>query len=256
MRRCLRLPAHLHPRDRLDDAPRRHGRDQQLGAEAGQRIVDGVGDGGGRGDGAALADALLAEARVGRRRLHVQDADLRHLGGAGQQVVGERGGQRLGLRVEAHLLVERRADALRRAAPDLAVDDHRVDQRAAVLDHDVVEDLELAGLGIDGDDGGMRRIAERAGVALGLVARLTSRPPGSTSGGRSCGRRYQVRATSATAMRPDGPTTSPASRRTSSGLACSRPAPIFSTRAASSSQAAATAPPAMIMQREPQVPVE
>ena len=146
------------------------GRDQQLDAEAVQRVVDGVGDGGGRGDGAAFADALLAEARVGRGRLHVQDADVRHLGRAGQQVVGERGGERLALRVEAHLLVERGADALRRAAADLAVDDHRVDQHAAVLDHDVVEDLDLAGLGIDGDDGGVRRVAEGAGVALGLVA--------------------------------------------------------------------------------------
>jgi len=32
---------------------------------------------------------------------------------------------------------------LRRAADDLAVDDHGIDQHAAVLDHDVVEDLEL-----------------------------------------------------------------------------------------------------------------
>ena len=95
---------------------------------------------------------------------------VRHLGRAGQQVVGERGGERLALRVEGHLLVERGADALRRAAEDLAVDDHRVDQHAAVLDDDVVEDLDLAGLGIDRDDGGVRGVAEGAGVALGLVA--------------------------------------------------------------------------------------
>ena len=88
-------------------------------------------------------------ARVGRGRLHVIDAHRGHFGGAGQQVVGERRRQRLALRVERHLLVERGADALRRAAEHLAVDDHRVHQRAAVLDDHVVEDLDVAGLGVD-----------------------------------------------------------------------------------------------------------
>ena len=146
------------------------GRHQQLRAEVLERIVDGVGDGGGGRDGAALAQALLAEARVGRGRLHVHDAHLGHLGGARQQVVGERRAERLAVRVEAHLFVERGADALGRAADDLAVDDHGVDQGAAVLDHDVVQDLDFAGLGIDGDDGGVGGVAEGARVALGLVA--------------------------------------------------------------------------------------
>ena len=37
------------------------------------------------------------------------------------------------------------------AADDLAVDDHRIDHGAAVLGHDVVEQLDRAGVGIDGD---------------------------------------------------------------------------------------------------------
>ena len=90
--------------------------------------------------------------------------------GARQQVIGQCRGQRLALRVEAHLLVERRADALRRAAPDLAVDDHGIDQHAAVFDHDVVDNLDLARLRHHRDHRRMRRIAERAGVAFGLVA--------------------------------------------------------------------------------------
>ena len=77
-------------------------------------------------------------------------------------------GQRLAVRVERHLLVERGADALRGAAANLAVDDHRIDQRAAVLDHDIVEDLDIAGRRIDRDDGGMRGVAEGAAVALRL----------------------------------------------------------------------------------------
>ena len=38
------------------------------------------------------------------------------------------------------------------AAENLAVDDHRVDEHAAVLDHDVVEDLDFAELRVDGDE--------------------------------------------------------------------------------------------------------
>ena len=49
---------------------------------------------------------------------------VRHLGRAGQKVVGEGRGQRLTGGVEQHFLVERGADALREAAIDLAVDDH------------------------------------------------------------------------------------------------------------------------------------
>ncbi len=98
--------------------------------------------------------------------------------GPGQHVVGERGGERLSLRVVGHLFVERGSDALRRAAEHLAVDDHGVHQHAAVLDDDVVENLDFARFGIDCNDSRMRRVAERAGIALGLVSarQLRGRP--------------------------------------------------------------------------------
>ncbi len=51
---------------RFDDPPRRERRFGDFHVERRERVVDGVGDGGGRRDGAAFADALLAEARVGR----------------------------------------------------------------------------------------------------------------------------------------------------------------------------------------------
>ena len=92
-------------------------------------------------------------------------------GHAGQQVVGERRGQRLALRVERHLLEQRRADALRRAAVDLAVDDHRVDQDAGVFHHDVIEDFDAAGFRIDRDDRGVGR----SGVHAGQPASARSR---------------------------------------------------------------------------------
>ena len=53
------------------------------------------------------------------------------------------------------LLVEHRTDALRHAAADLAVDDRRVDDRPAVLDHEVAREADEAGLEVDLDDAGV-----------------------------------------------------------------------------------------------------
>jgi hypothetical protein len=80
-------------------------------------------------------------------------------GTSSEPAVGERGAERLAGVAVGHLLVERGADALRHAADDLAVDDHRVEQQSAVLDHHVVEDVDRAGVGVDRR--GARRIAER-----------------------------------------------------------------------------------------------
>ncbi len=135
-----------------------------------QRIVDRVGDRRRRRDGAAFADALDAEHRVGRGRFHVIEPRLGDFGRTGQQIIGERRRQRLSGAVERHFLVERGADALRQAAIDLAVDDHRIDQHAAVLDDDIVEQLDVAEIGIDRDGDGVGGIGEGAAVALRLVA--------------------------------------------------------------------------------------
>ena len=78
--------------------------------------------------------------RVRRRRLEVDDLDRRHLGARREQVVHEARGDELAGLVVGEVLVERAADPLDDAAVDLALDDHRVDDRAAVLDHHVAED--------------------------------------------------------------------------------------------------------------------
>ena len=141
-------------------APRRMRRgvigiSHNLDAERLQRVVHRVGDRGARPDRTAFADALLPELRIGRRRFHVEDADVGHLRASRQEIVGQRRCQRLALRVERHLFEQRRADALRGAAVHLAVDDHRIDQDAGVFDHDVVEDFDAAGFRIDRDDRGV-----------------------------------------------------------------------------------------------------
>src|SRR5712691_6105905 len=154
------------PGQRLEDAQRGDRYLAQLDAVRAQRVVHRIGDRGGGTYCATFPDSLLSELGVRRRRLHVEDADLGHLPAARQQIVGERRGQRLPLAVERHLLEQRRADALLGAALDLAIDDHRVHQHAGVLRHHVVENLDPAGLRIDGNERGMRGAGVDAGEPL------------------------------------------------------------------------------------------
>ena len=65
--------------------------------------------------------------------MEMADFDRRHFRGAGQQVIGERTGERLARLVVGDLFVKRCAEALHAAAADLAFDEHRVDHREAIL---------------------------------------------------------------------------------------------------------------------------
>ena len=69
------------------------------------------------------------------------------------------------------VLAEGAADALRDATVHLALDDHRVDHGAAVLDHRVAEHVDLAGLRIDLDVGGVHGAREAPGVGRLVAAR-------------------------------------------------------------------------------------
>ncbi len=102
--------------------------------------------------------------------------DVGHLGDVRHQEVHERRVEQLAGLVVGHPLVQRAADALRHAAVDLALDDHRVDQVPAVVDHGVPEDLDLRRQRVGLDDhrvhaGGERRPLGRVEV-LALEPRL------------------------------------------------------------------------------------
>ena len=99
------------------------------------------------------------------------DPQRRHLRCARQRIVCQRRRARLPGGVERHLLIQRGADALGDAARHLAVHDHRVHQRAAVLAYGIIQDADLAGLRVHRHRAGVRGIAEGAAVAQRLVAR-------------------------------------------------------------------------------------
>ena len=149
----------------------RHG--ELFGAD---RIGDGVDDGGRRGDGAGLAAAFDAE-RIGRAFGHRGvDLQRRQIVGARHGVVHERAGDELAVLVVDRAFAQRLADALRDAAMHLALDDHRIDHDAEIVDRGPGHDLGVAGLGVDldladmaaGREGEIGRIVERAFLQAGL----------------------------------------------------------------------------------------
>ena len=127
-----------------------------------------------RADRARLADALGPERVDGRRRLHVHDLEAGQLGGRDHPVVGQVGRDRVAVLVVADLLQQRLGGALGHAAVDLALEEQRVDHPAGVVAGDVAEVADLAGLGVDLDDGDMGTERERgaAGVEAGLDQQL------------------------------------------------------------------------------------
>jgi len=86
------------------------------------------------------------------------DLDWRKVGRAREQVLGERRRLRLSGLVVHVQLEQREAHALSDAAPDLALDDHRVDHRAAILDDDDPLDRHAAGAAVNLDHCGNRPV--------------------------------------------------------------------------------------------------
>ncbi len=122
--------------------------------------------------------------------------------------------------VVRHPLVQRTADALRDAAVDLALDDHRVDQAAAVVDDGVLEDRDLGGVRVGLDD---RRRACRRRTSSARGSRSPC-PPGPARRPRppaACrGRR----------RRTGWPPWTPRRRRSAAGWTAPRRCPGRSTR--------------------------
>ena len=115
----------------------------------------------------------------GRRRDRARRVDARQLGRRGDHVVDERAREDLPALVVDRLLVERLRDRLHDAAVHLALDDHRVDHVAAVVDRRVALDRDLARLAVDLDLGDVRaererevgRVVERRRLEVRLDAR-------------------------------------------------------------------------------------
>src|SRR5262245_32163421 len=132
--------------DGAPDLLRRERHVDRADVKRSERVHDGVVDGDRRGDGARLADALDAQRIDGRRRFRRPELEVREEVGLGHGVVHHRSGEKLAALVVGGALPEGLRDSLGDAAVDLAADDHRVDDLAAVVDGDVALEMDLAGL--------------------------------------------------------------------------------------------------------------
>src|SRR5262249_60031374 len=129
------------------------------GGGGGGRGAPGAAPRGGGADGTRLPAALRPERIVRARLALVAFGDeQRQIVGARHRVVHERAADDLAAAVVGATLEQRLADALGEAAVDLALDDHRIDDGADVVDAPETDDLDAAGVGIDLELADMRPV--------------------------------------------------------------------------------------------------
>ena len=148
----------------LQRLPDLRGRDRHvdvLHAGVPQRVDHRVDVRGGGADRRRLADALRADRVMRRRRHGLAQLELRRLPRRRDQVVHEVRADRVADLVERDQLHRRGGVALREAARDLPLDDHRVDPHAAVVDGDHPANLPHARVGVDLDRDDVRPERER-----------------------------------------------------------------------------------------------
>ncbi len=81
----------------------------------------------------------------------VDELHGRNFAGGRQHVVHERAGEQLPFGIVVEFLEQRAADALRGAADDLSLDQHRIDHHAAIMRDDVFLDAHAPELDVDLD---------------------------------------------------------------------------------------------------------
>ena len=98
--------------------------------------------------------------------------DRGHVARRRQRVIHQRAAQQLPGGIVGDRFAEDAAQPLRGAAHDLSLDQHRVDDDAAIMGDDVFLDRDTAGLAIDLDDRGMDGIAPGDGRRLPVIGFL------------------------------------------------------------------------------------
>src|SRR5215510_8441335 len=137
-----------------------------IDAERGQRIHHGIGHCRRRAVGAGFADTFDSQ-RIERIRCYgFAQSESRHIARAHDRVIHQRAGENLALIAEEHLFAQRFTQPLRHTTVHLTLDDHRVDDYAAVVHQYELFNARLASFAIDADHSHVR--AEAPGFASGI----------------------------------------------------------------------------------------
>src|SRR3954452_24722378 len=159
----------------VEDGPDLLWRDRDVDVahpEMPQGIDDGVRDGRRRPDGGRLPHPLGADRMMRRRRDGLAGLPRGHLDRGRDEIVHERAGHVVAELVVGDLLVQRWREAHRQSAVDLPVDDHRVDDVAAVVHRDEAADVDPPRPLVDVDDTDVRPERERQVGRVVIVDRL------------------------------------------------------------------------------------
>src|SRR3984893_8106320 len=165
-RSCLNTGSGARIPHRLPDALAGCRHLEAFDPERRKRTDDGVDDRRQRADCAGLTRALGAQwIALGRHRVR-GDLHVRHRVGARHAVIHEAAGQVLPrFAVVDDLLHQSLAQPLRDAAMDLALEADRVHYGTDVVDDDVADDLQRAGIGVD------LNLTDMAAIGIGIVVR-------------------------------------------------------------------------------------
>src|SRR4029078_10742645 len=111
-----------------------------------------------------LACTLGPQFGFQRRRDHMPDIDVRHFAEHRNQIIAHFGILELAPVVINAFFEQRGAEPLHHPTPDLLIDQLRVDDRAAILHHPMLQQLDEAGIGIDLQPGSLHAIGKCKGI--------------------------------------------------------------------------------------------
>lgn len=165
----------------VDDAPDVFAFDGQVNvsdAERRERVNDGVDEAGSGADGSGFTDAFDAHGIHGCGGDGASQFHARNVGSARESVVGEFAADELALGIVDGFFEKNLSDGLDDAAVNLAIDEERIDDVAAVVDGDIFEELDFAGIAVDFDladvraerKSEIRRLEKCGGFEAGLNA--------------------------------------------------------------------------------------
>jgi len=138
-----------------------------------QGVLDGIGHAGGARNRSAFTNTFGPQRRERGGVLQPVDLDVGYVQAGRFEIVHEAGGEQLAVVVVAELFEQRRADTVRGSAVDHALDDARVELRATVVDHHVLQDAHLAGASIDRDQAAVGRVGVDQLTAHAPLVRTT-----------------------------------------------------------------------------------